>query len=133
MMTVNLNLTKSGHKLFGFFLSLTLICIISSTAIPVKAADRFTPINLNTSLHEFNNRFSTDIFNTDFLVSHILNNARQLEQLRDDLRDDASYFTDQINSASGAISNSVIIPPGTDAETIIIINQTEGDSFAIQR
>lgn len=107
--------------------------IISSASVTGKTADRFAAPVLNTSANEFNNRFTASSFNTDFLLSHVLNNARQIERLGSDIKKNTEFITEQTNTLDGAISNSVIVPAGTNANTIIIVNINEGDSFAIQR
>ena len=101
--------------------------------LSAQAEDRFAAPNLNAPANTFDARFTANNFNVDFLISHVLNNARQIERLGENLGDNTSFITDQINTIDGAISNSVIVPPGNNADTIIVINMNEGDSFAIQR
>lgn len=122
------------HKLCTYFIPRILfILIASSISLVGIASDRFAAPILNASANEFNNRFTANSFNTDFLLSHVLNNARQVERLGEDINKNTKFITEQTNSLDGAISNSVIVPAGTNADTIIIVNINEGDSFAIQR
>jgi len=109
------------------------VLVISSYCFPLYAADRFAAPSLNNAANDFNNRFTATSFNTDFLLSHVLNNARQVERLGSEIKKNTKFVTEQTNTLDGAISNSVIVPAGTEADTIIIINMNEGDSFAIQR
>ena len=108
----------------------TFISLIAVSHVSA-AENRFTAPELNAPLDDFTKRVESSIFNSDFLVAHLLNNARQIQRDGKDLANNLAVFADQINS--GAISNSVIVPPGTKADTIIVINQNDGDSFAIQR
>lgn len=109
------------------------ISFMSSISLTIQAEDRFTPPNLSAQANSFNNRFTANAFNVDFLLAHVLNNSRQIERAGSDLQKNTTFINDTINTIDGAISNSVIVPPGTDADTIIILNQNDGDSFAIQR
>jgi len=125
----------SFFKGSSYFISLRtfFVLVISSSCFSLHAADRFAAPVLNIAANEFNNRFTASSFNTDFLLSHVLNNARQVERLGENVKKNTKFITEQTNSLDGAISNSVIVPAGTDADTIIIVNINEGDSFAIQR
>jgi len=77
-----------------------------------------------------------------FLVSHVVNNSRKIVRETEEIGDTAINTVNSIqntsiirnNSNSDSVSaGSVLIPVGTRANTIIIINQNEGDSIAIQR
>lgn len=111
--------------------------LVGGSYLPLQAEDRFAAPNLNAAANTFDIRFTTNSFNVEFLVSHVLNNARQYErfgkEVGNNVNENTSYITDTLNSIEGAVSNSVIVPPGTGADTIIVINMNEGDSFAIQR
>jgi len=100
-------------------------------------AERFDPPSLKQPLQQFEARLDGDIFNVDFLLAHILNNSRKTTREVGEIIDGASdillnteIFT---NENVGSTAGSVVIPPGTTADTIIILNQNEGDSIAIQR
>lgn len=82
-----------------------------------------------------NHAFAADNFNADFIVAHVLNNARQAERTTTDTTTKlvVNQTKEDSFNTDGALSNSVVIPSGIKVETIIIINQNEGDSFAIQR
>lgn len=114
-------------------LRILFIFLLNAMSFSASAEDRFAAPNLNTASNSFNNRFTASSFNVDFLISHVLNNSRQIERSGEELRKNTSFITEQTNTLDGAISNSVIVPAGTDADTIIILNINEGDSFAIQR
>lgn len=116
-----------------FIPRILFISFIGSFSHSAQASDRFAAPTLTAAANSFNNRFTASSFNTDFLLSHVLNNARQVERLGEDIKKNTKFITEQTNSIDGAISNSVIVPAGTDADTIIIVNINEGDSFAIQR
>lgn len=123
----------SNHFLPRIF----FIFFIGGSGLSVQAEDRFAAPNLNSAANTFESRFTASSFNVDFLLAHVLNNSRQIERfgknVGEDLKENTSFITNQVNSIDGAISNSVIIAPGNDADTIIVINMNEGDSFAIQR
>lgn len=118
--------------------------LISSIFFSHAVAVEFSPPSLNSVANSFNNRVDPNNFNVDFIVAHVLNNARQTVRrvgekvVRNNENNTllTSNRTTQDNSSvtsSGAISNSVVVPIGVDIKTIIIINQNEGDSYAIQR
>lgn len=118
----------------------TLIFLIILLPISVNA-DRFDPPSLKLELAEFDQRANGNIFNVDFLLAHIINNTRktirevgEITGTVDDILQNTAVFTNASSGAdSGTSAGSVIIPPGTTADTIIIINQNEGDSIAIDR
>lgn len=120
----------------------TLILSISIMPV-VVSADRFDPPSLKQLAKGFDSRLTNNIFNVDFLLAHVINNARQIEReglalaqnAESSFLIDTAVFTNTTNPTSaGTVSaGSVVIPPGTTANTIIVINQNEGDSFAIQR
>ena len=116
-----------------------VVCTLLFTSIVTSYAfageDRFAPPTLDSSLDNFDERFTSNSTNIDFIVAQVLNNARQIERAGDTLRQNALLFRNEDDSSGGygATSGSVIIPPGTSANTIIIINQNDGDSYAIQR
>lgn len=113
-------------RVFNSFVC-TLVFILAIS--PAGAAEsRFSPPIVNGALDNFNSRFTSSNVNIDFIVAQVLNNARQIERAGDDFKNNASLYT-----GGGANAGSVIIPPGTSADTIIIINQNDGDSYAIQR
>lgn len=114
-----------------------LLSIGISTSSVFAAEDRFAPPSINASLDHFDARFNSSTVNIDFIVAQVLNNARQIERAGDTLRENALLFRNETNDDSstnyGTNSGSVVIPPGTSADTIIIINQNDGDSYAISR
>jgi len=122
---------------FIFFLRILFIFLFGSISFSAQAEDRFAPPNINVAANTFESRFTASSFNVDFLLSNVLNNARQIERLGEEaaanLKENTKFITEQVNTIDGAISNSVIVPPGSDADTIIVINMNEGDSIAIQR
>jgi len=122
-----------SEKLWKLSRIMACTFIIFVSVSNVNAAEnRFKAPVLNAPLDDFTKRVESGIFNSDFLVAHLLNNARQIQRDGNDLANNlSSVFTEQFNNS--AISNSVIVPPGTKADTIIVINQNDGDSFAIQR
>lgn len=116
-------------------MSVFIFSISSNNAI----ANRFDAPSLKFELENFDSRLDSSIFNVDFLLAHVLNNSRktvrevgEITNVVENLLQDTSIFTNS-SSNSGAAAGSVVIPPGTSADTIIIINQPEGDSIAIQR
>ncbi len=116
----------------------TLLLSIISTSSAIAVEKRFTPPSFNTSLDDFNKRLISDNVNIDFVVAQVLNNARLIRRAGETLKENAQLFRNQNGNSSdsssyGATSGSVIIPPGTKAHTIIIINQNDGDSYAINR
>ena len=139
--------TTAKKQLFKFvsFTSASVIyaLLFSSLASPVSAAEkRFNAPDLNSSLDDFSKRLNASSLNVDFIVAQALNNSRRLKREGDRFRQTAEYFSNQVedgvsqgfdNNSNTAISNSVIIPPGVKADTIIVINQNDGDSYAIQR
>lgn len=104
-------------------------------------AGRFDPPSLQLQLNSFDDRLEGNIFNVDFLLAHIINSTRKTVRESNEIVDRAeqvsedttAIFTNSTQNNVGATAGSVIIPPGTKADTIIIINQIEGDSIAIQR
>ncbi len=115
------------------------ICVLF--LMPTFAENRFDPPSVNASLEDFNKRLDSGSLNVDFIVAHSFNIARKIER-------DVGEFVERTNTAlfnnvnqlrqdniltNSALSNSVVIPPGTKADTIIVINISDGDSFAIQR
>ena len=118
--------------------SLCVLGLFSHTAL----ANRFDPPSLKLPLESFDSRIESNIFNVDFLVSHVVNNSRKIVRETEEIGDTAINTVNSIqntsiirnNSNSDSVSaGSVLIPVGTRANTIIIINQNEGDSIAIQR
>ena len=111
--------------------------------IPVTAsADRFDPPSINAPLLDFKSRLEGNIFNVDFLLAHVINNAKKTVRETGEIVDsaqsilnDTAIFTNTISTptSGGTNAGSIVIPPGTTADTIIIINQIDGDSIAIQR
>jgi hypothetical protein len=102
-------------------------------------AGRFDPPSLKQPLNDFDSRIDSSLFNVDFLLAHIVNNSRktirevgEITDTVEGLLQDTTVFTNNSGTDS-ASAGSVIIPPGTTADTIIILNQNEGDSIAIQR
>lgn len=105
----------------------------------MSLANRFDPPSLKLHLQDFDSRIDGGIFNVDFLLAHIINNGRKTVREVGEITDTAeallqntAIFTNNSGTGSAA-AGSVIIPPGTTADTIIILNQNEGDSIAIQR
>ncbi|MCF6189278.1 MAG: hypothetical protein L3J51_02230 [Cocleimonas sp.] len=111
---------------------LSIVCAFVLITTPVYAEkDRFKAPEFNTGLDNFNKRFSSNNVNIDFIVAQVLNNARQIDRAADGFRRNASLFRNESNGDTNA--GSVVVPPGTRASTIIIINQNDGDSIAIHR
>jgi hypothetical protein len=98
---------------------------------PTIAADRFAPPKIGAPLNNFEERFRADQLNVSFILARVLNEARLIRREGDNFRRTATIF--RSGTDNSAVSNSVIIPPGTNADTIIVINQNDGDSYAIQR
>ncbi len=119
---------KIGKFLFSIVCAFTLI----ATTNVAQSVDRFAPVALSTGIDEFYKRLKSSNTNTDFIIAQVLNNARQIERAGESFQNNASLYRND-GTDNSAISNSVIIPPGTRADTIIIINQNDGDSYAIQR
>ncbi len=107
-----------------------IVLSVVSTSYGV-AVERFAPPAFNAPLNNFDKRFSSNQLNTSFILARVLNEARIIKREGDNFRTTAEIF--RSNNNSSAVSNSVIIPPGTKADTIIVINQNDGDSYAIQR
>ncbi len=117
----------------------TLVFILGVSS-NVTLAGRFDPPSLKLPLQQFDSRIDAGIFNVEFLLAHILNNSRktvrevgEITDTVEDLLQNTTVFTNDNTGNNGASAGSVIIPPGTTADTIIILNQNEGDSIAIQR
>jgi hypothetical protein len=135
-----MKILKHLYKLKNTFVLTMHTLIFSILLLPSSAnADRFDPPSLKLPLLEFDQRASGNIFNTDFLLAHIINNTRktirevgEITDAADDILQNTAVFTNN-SGVDVAAAGSVIIPPGTTADTIIIINQNEGDSIAIQR
>ena len=113
-----------------------LAFFVSSSPI-TASANRFDPPSLKLPLYNFDQRVDSDQFNVDFLLAHIINNSRktvrevgELVDISESILLNTAVFT---NETAGTTAGSVVIPPGTTADTIIILNQNEGDSIAIQR
>ena len=132
-MKVNTVAEKQSLKFIRMFSSsfvCTLVFIL--TVSPAGAAEnRFSPPKFNGALDDFSKRFNSSSVNIDFIVAQVLNNARQIDRAGEGFKNNASLFRNQTDGSANA--GSVIIPPGTSADTIIIINQNDGDSYAIQR
>ncbi len=117
----------------------SIVCVFLLFFSSVSFANRFNPPSLDFPLQEFDSRIDGNIFNVDFLIAHIVNNGRktvretgEIINSLEDLLQDTAIFTNSNDTGTPA-AGSVIIPPGTSADTIIILNQNEGDSIAIQR
>ena len=106
--------------------------LLMSLASPVVASDRFSPPALSSSVESFNKRSSSNGLNVSFILARVLNESRLIHRAADDIRSTTSIFSNQ-DSNGATLSNSVYIPPGTRANTIIVINQNDGDSYAIHR
>ncbi|WP_299873904.1 hypothetical protein [uncultured Cocleimonas sp.] len=122
----------------SIFTVYTLFFVISNS-FNIAYANRFDAPSLKLPLNEFDSRIDSSIFNVDFLLAHIINNGRktvrevgEITDTVEGLLQDTTVFTNN-SGVEGASAGSVIIPPGTTANTIIILNQNEGDSIAIQR
>lgn len=124
------------------------ICILLTTTFNQAYADRFSAPDLNAPLGDFEQRLNSSELNVDFIVALTFNKARKIErdveefskrtrtEVFSNLNKSLNNATNNIQngfSSNSAISNSVVVPPGTKADTIIIINITDGDSFAIHR
>ncbi|MEB8432327.1 hypothetical protein OO007_08810 [Cocleimonas sp. KMM 6892] len=116
----------------------TIVFTIGIFSTPALAG-RFDPPSLKLPLENFDSRIDSSLFNVDFLLAHIVNNSRktvrevgEITDTVEGLLQDTAIFTGSTGTDS-ASAGSVIIPPGTTADTIIILNQNEGDSIAIQR
>ncbi len=110
-------------------------------------ANRFEAPQINNAVADFDRRIQSDVFNVDFLLAHIRNTARktvretgELVRNANDIFRDTAIYTNNVENTDttstgngGASAGSVIIPVGTTADTIIIINEVQGDSIAIQR
>ena len=99
------------------------------------AAKRFAPPQFNAPLDNFDKRLNSNQLNVSFILARVLNEARIIKREGENFRSTAEIFrnNNSNNNDSSAVSNSVIIPPGTRADTIIVINQNDGDSYAIHR
>lgn len=107
-------------------------------------ADRFKAPSLKQQLNTFDKRMDSSIFNVDYLLAHVTNNTKktvrkvgEVASRGEGILQNAAVFTNRVtnstNGVGGTNAGSVVIPPGTNANTIIIINQNQGDSIAIQR
>lgn len=125
--------------------TLTFI-VVSVTAMMLPSfalAERFDPPSLTLPLQNFDSRLTGSQINVDFIFAHVLNNGRKTVRevgeitKQFEMLNNTSVFTNFTSnnaiSTDGAAAGSVIIPPGTEADTIIVLNQNEGDSIAIQR
>lgn len=134
---MNIKLANKNLLSRYLILNILIVCMLFFVVISnhAFAADRFSPPSLSTPVNGFNRRFTADNFNADFIVAHVLNNARQAERTTTDTTTKlvVNQTKEDSFNTDGALSNSVVIPSGIKVETIIIINQNEGDSFAIQR
>ena len=123
---------KHSFKPVKIFSSIVCTLFFTMMMSPAVAMDnRFNPPTFSAPLDEFNSRISSGNRNIDFIVAQVLNNARQIERSGEDFKNNASLYKNQ--SGGTANAGSVVIPPGTNADTIIVINQNDGDSYAIQR
>jgi len=120
------------------YVVLLFVFLISTPAL--AGGKRFNAPSLIAPLDDFNKRLDSGSFNVDFLVAQTLNLARRLEREGDRFKRNAELFRSSniasntnVASNGNVSSNSVIIPPGTKADTIIVINQNDGDSYAISR
>jgi len=120
------------------FIALVLVLLINIYSNPALAS-RFDPPSIKTHIENFDMRIHSDIFNVDFLVAHVINNGRKVVREVEEQTDETvetlqntSIFTNNTESGDTA-AGSVVIPPGTTAGTIIVINVNEGDSIAISR
>lgn len=142
LISVVKQLFKLTYGVAPFIRALSLLILI----IPVTAsADRFDPPSLNVPLLDFETRLDGNIFNVDFLLAHVIGNAKKTVRETGEIIDAAqavvgntAVFTNigvgqTGTGTTGANAGSVIIPPGTTADTIIVINEIDGDNVAIQR
>jgi len=135
---VLLNYLKSSKVKLPVVYTIVLLIGVSSAT---THGMRFDPPSLKLQLQDFDSRIEGNIFNVDFLLAHVLNNSRktirevgEITGTVENLLQNTTIFTnDTVNGGTGASAGSVVIPPGTTADTIIILNQNEGDSIAIQR
>lgn len=126
-------------KLGSLKIKASIVCMFLLFYSSISFASRFNPPSLKLPLQEFDSRIEGNIFNVDFLLAHIINNGRktvretgEIVDSVENLLQNTAIFTNS-NDTGSAAAGSVIIPPGTSADTIIILNQNEGDSIAIQR
>lgn len=134
------------NKMNFLLLSVCTLLFITISS-QVFAGGRFEAPVLNAPLEEFDKRVGSGDLNVDFIVALTFNKARKIErETRQFLDENTALYRDLVreltsqnsnsnffSDSNSAISNSVVLPPGTRADEIIIINQNEGDSFAIQR
>jgi len=132
MMRVHTNVKKQSLEMKKVLGSLVCGLFFVCSTNSAFAADRFSPPVLNASVDSFNKRSTSRSFNVSFIVARVLNESRLIHRAGDEIRSSTAVFRGQDDGA-GAISNSVLIPPGTKANTIIVINQSDGDSYAIHR
>ena len=131
---------KNGLR--PFFHTLSLLILITPVAV---SADRFDPPSLSIPLQDFETRLDGNIFNVDFLLAHVIGNAKKTVRETGEIIDaagailgDTAVFTNIAvgqtgTGTTGANAGSVVIPAGTTADTIIVINEIDGDNIAIQR
>jgi len=131
-MKIKTDMKKQSVGVSKLLSPVAYILLSISFVYPIFAADRFAPPTLSASIDDFNKRSTSSSLNISYIVARVLNEARLIRQAGDDFRDTASIFNNQTGN-SDAVSNSVVIPPGTRADTIIVINQNDGDSYAIHR
>lgn len=133
-MNTQINTKKKSFKI-GKVLYALAPALLFSFVNPIYAADRFAPPPLGAPLSNFDKRFNSSQLNVSFIVARVLNESRIIHRASDDIKRTTALFRNkaQAENNTGSVSNSVIIPPGTKADTIIIINQNDGDSYAIHR
>lgn len=140
LITVLKQLFKLTYDVAPFIRTLSFIILIIPVAV---SADRFDPPTLNIPLQDFETRLEGNLFNVDFLLAHVIGNAKKTVRETGEIIDaaqgiigDTAVFTN-INvgqtETTGANAGSVVIPAGTTADTIIVINEIDGDNIAIQR
>ena len=126
---------KESLEASKLLISVALFLLCTCFVSPVMAAERFSPIAINAELDNFEKRLSSNQLNVSFILARVLNEARIIKREGENFRSTAEIFrnNNSNNNDSSAVSNSAIIPPGTRADTIIVINQNDGDSYAIHR
>lgn len=123
---------------------LSISVLFLSTILNQAFADRFSAPDLNAPIGDFEQRLNSGDLNVDFIVALTFNKARKIEREVEEFaeRTTTEIFSNLNNAnnnmqdgflSNSAISNSVVLPVGTKADTIIIININDGDSFAIHR
>lgn len=124
------NLLPSEIRCVFRFLCFMLAGLFINIQATYAGKERFAAPKVNSQAAAFNERFSEDIFNVDFIVSLVTNAANAANESEEINEDDVnSTVIDQSNTSAG----SVIVPIGTDVDELIIINENDGDNIVVNR